>query len=64
MVNEIATNNSPRLSCKIREAAVLLGVSDSTIRRLIARGDIRVSRKLRHPLIPMSELVRLIAVGT
>jgi len=54
---------SHRLTCKIKEAAAMLGVSESTVRRLISRGDIRVSRKLRHPLIPMSELARLISVG-
>jgi len=63
MVNEIATNNSPRLAVKISEAASLLGVSTSTVRRLIERGELKVVRCLRHPLIPLSELARLISVG-
>ena len=53
-----------RLACKIREAATLLGVSESTIRRLIAAGELRVIRKLRHPLIPVSELERLLDIET
>lgn len=50
-----------RLALKINEAAALIGVSHQTIRRAITRGDIRVSRKTRHVLIPRSELERFIA---
>jgi excisionase family DNA binding protein len=50
-----------RLTLKINEAAALIGVSHQTIRRAIARGDIRVSRKTRHVLIPRAELERFIA---
>jgi excisionase family DNA binding protein len=50
--------NIQRLTVKIPEAAALLGVSIPTIRRAIDRGDIRVNRKLRHVLIPISELER------
>jgi excisionase family DNA binding protein len=50
-----------RLTLKINEAAALIGVSHQTIRRAIARGDIRVSRKTRHVLIPRTELERFIA---
>ena len=51
-------NSVQRLTVKISEAAALLGVSIPTIRRAIDRGDIRVNRKLRHVLIPMSEIER------
>jgi len=51
-----------RMALKIGEAAITLGVSESTIRRLIAKGEIRASRKLRHPLIPVSELERLLEI--
>ena len=47
-----------RLTLKINEAAAMLGVSISTIRRAIARGDLRANRKLRHVLIPVMELER------
>jgi excisionase family DNA binding protein len=50
-----------RLTIKINEAADLTGLSHQTIRRAIARGDIRVNRKTRHVLIPMDELERFIA---
>jgi excisionase family DNA binding protein len=50
------------MALKIGEAAITLGVSESTIRRLIAKGEIRASRKLRHPLIPVSELERLLEI--
>jgi excisionase family DNA binding protein len=60
MENKQPITSSPRLALKIREAAAALGVSESTIRRLIARGEIRASRKLRHPLIPSSELDRFL----
>ena len=50
-----------RLTLKINEAAGLTGLSHQTIRRAIARGDIRVNRKTRHVLIPMVELERFIA---
>ena len=49
-----------RKSFKIHEAAELLGVSASSIRRLIARGHLRSVRVLRHVLIPATELDRLL----
>lgn len=50
----------PRLAVKISEAASLLGVSTSTVRRLIERGELKVVRCLRHPLIPRAELERFL----
>jgi len=50
-----------RLAYKINESAALIGVSHQTIRRAITRGDIRVSRKTRHVLVPRAELERFIA---
>ena len=55
------TAQASRLAYKINECAALIGVSHQTIRRAIARGDIRVSRKTRHVLIPRAELERFIA---
>ena len=51
-------NSGGRLTVKINEAAAMLGVSAQSIRRAIERGDIRVNRKLRHILIPLSEVER------
>ena len=55
------TSQAYRLAFKINECAALIGVSHQTIRRAIARGDIRVSRKTRHVLVPRAELERFIA---
>lgn len=47
-----------RLLLKIDEAAALLSVSTSSIRRLISRGELAPNRKLRHVLIARTELER------
>jgi excisionase family DNA binding protein len=57
---ESRINQLPRIAVKMPEAAAMLGVSTKTIRRAIQRGDIRVTRKFRHKLIPVSELERFI----
>lgn len=48
----------PRLAYRIKEAADELGISETSVRRLIKRGEIRANRKLRHILIPPTELER------
>ncbi len=46
---------------KLKDAAVYLGgISTITMRRLIERGLITPNRKLRHILIPKSELDRFL----
>ena len=50
----------PKLAFKVSETAVLLSVSDKTIRRLVARGLLRPSKALRHLLIPRSEIERFL----
>lgn len=47
-----------KLLFKIHEAAPILGISTVSVRRLIARGELAVNRKLRHVLIPRTELER------
>lgn len=47
-----------RLLLKISEAAELLGISTASVRRLVARGELAVNRKLRHVLIPRTEIER------
>lgn len=49
-----------RLAYTVQEAAQMLGVSDKTVRRLIARRLLRVSRALRHLRIPKGELERFL----
>jgi excisionase family DNA binding protein len=57
-----ATENT-RLSYGIIEAALALGVSRSTVWRLITRGELAVFKILGRTLIPRQELERLINEG-
>lgn len=50
------TLNHPRLAFSIKEVAQQLGVSPTSIRRAISRGQLRVCRKFRHLLIPADAL--------
>ena len=50
------------LALKINDVANMLSVSTATIRRLVDRGDLKVIRKLRHVLIPLSEVEAFVAV--
>lgn len=50
----------PRLAVRIPEAAVMTSLSEKTIYRAIARGDIRCTKKCRYKLIPVSELERFL----
>jgi excisionase family DNA binding protein len=54
--------SSKKLAVKIPEAAEMLSLSIPTLRRLIANGSLKVSRKTRHVLIPVSELERIMRV--
>ncbi|HEV2692203.1 MAG TPA: helix-turn-helix domain-containing protein [Verrucomicrobiae bacterium] len=51
---------APR-AVKIREAAAMLGISENSVRRLIDRDKLRAVRVLRHLLIPISEIEKLLA---
>ena len=50
---------SKKLAVKIDEAAEMLSLSTITIRRLIANGSLKASRKTRHLLIPIEEVKRM-----
>ena len=52
------------MAYKLSEAAVALGVSEVTIRRLVARGLLKPNRALRHLVFAKSELLRFLAEGT
>ena len=49
-----------RLALSVSETAILLGVSEKSVRRLIDRGLIRPSRALRHLRIPRWEIDRFL----
>jgi excisionase family DNA binding protein len=53
---------SKKLAVKIDEAAEMLSLSTATVRRLVADGSLKVSRKTRHVLIPIEELKRMMDV--
>ena len=53
--------NAERMAYKLDEASGLLGVSASTMRRLIARGQIKSLRALRHILISKAELEKFVS---
>jgi len=50
-----------RLAYKLTEAAAMLGVSITSLRRAIQRGQIKPCRKFRHIIIPSEELRRFLA---
>ena len=54
------TEDFPRLAYSVGEVAQMLGVCPKTVRRLIDRGLIRASRKLRHLMIPRTEVERFL----
>jgi len=56
----MSTTTLPRLAVKIDEAAEMIGVCRSTIITLIKRGDLHASKKLRHKLIPITEIERFL----
>jgi|GEM_PF-1257688 excisionase family DNA binding protein len=51
------------LLLKVPQAAKLLGLHISSLDRLIARGELKPIVKLRHRLIPRSEIERFLNSG-
>jgi len=49
-----------RLAFTVEEAALMLGISQKSIRRLIARGLLRASKALRRLIIPKKELEKFL----
>ena len=64
MTEKAQTKNQKdnRLAYKIAEVAEMLGISDSSVRRMIGNGTLKSIGKLRHILIPRSEIDRLLEV--
>jgi excisionase family DNA binding protein len=54
----------PKLAVKLKEAAAMLSISESTLRRKIAQREIPVSRATRHIVISVKELERFLAKTT
>ena len=54
----------PRVAFSVKETVDMLGVSEKTIRRLIARRLLRASTALRHLLIPKKEIERFLDATT
>ena len=57
------SNALPRAMYKVSEVAAALGVSDDTVRRLVAAGEIEGTRVGGLILIPRASLERLVLVG-
>lgn len=60
MNNKCVPKDEKRIAYKIADAAHLLSVSPASVRRLIARGDLKVIRKLRHVLITSASIEALV----
>lgn len=67
MLNQIASDNlgagevkPARLAYNLAESAALLGMSPSSVRRLVQRGRLRRLPGFRHVVIPASELRKLV----
>ncbi|MEP0774034.1 MAG: helix-turn-helix domain-containing protein [Acidobacteriota bacterium] len=59
-----AVVHEQKLAYRVKEAAAALGVSQPFVYRLIAEGEIRVTRLGRRAvLIPRTEIERLLAAG-
>lgn len=60
MNNKCVPKDEKPIAYKIADAAHLLSVSPASVRRLIARGDLKVIRKLRHILITSASIEALV----
>lgn len=52
----------PRMAYSIDETAAILGLSVTTIRRLVARGRLRTIPGIRHRIIPRAQIEKLLGV--
>ena len=55
-IHPTTTNKVHRELIKIAEVALMLGISQSSVRRLIERGLLKANRNLRHLLISQKAL--------
>jgi excisionase family DNA binding protein len=59
--SEPSAGQPAKKAVKIKEAAMLLGICENSVRRLIDRQQLRTNRVLRHHLIPMEEIDRFLS---
>ncbi len=59
-----SVNSGGRLAFSVSETAIMLGVCDKTVRRLVHRGLLRPSKALRHLLISRKEIDRFLEETT
>jgi excisionase family DNA binding protein len=52
----------PRRAYSIAETAAILGISETSVRRLIKRNKLRACQLLRHYMIPSVEIDRLLGL--
>ena len=52
-----------KMAYKLAEAAALLSVSEITVRRLVARGELHPVRAIRHLIFSRNELRRFLDSG-
>jgi hypothetical protein len=55
-----ATPALPRLAYSLQETAELLGVSYISVWRLVARGELRCSKAIRHHIVAKQEIERFL----
>ena len=64
IISSTKENNPPtidgRLALRIPEVAQALGISKTSVRRLIKRGHLKPLRILRHVLVPVEQLSKLV----
>lgn len=53
-----------KLAVKLKEAAAMLSMSQSTLRRKIINRELKVCRASRHVVIAVKELERFLAANT
>lgn len=54
-------NGFEKMAYKLPEVAVLLGLSEITVRRLVSRGLLRPIRAVRHLMFARTEILRFLA---
>ena len=54
--SEGSSHGLPRLAFRVDEVAEMLGISQQSVRRLIARRLLKPSKALRHLLIPRRQI--------
>lgn len=51
-----------KMAYKVSEVAMLLSISESSVRRAIKNGELKAIKIFRHPLIPATEIERFLTI--